>query len=67
MAKHNWLNKQLDQANTVVRSWSQWKRETIRSQIGDVEGTSSAPTVQKRSAGKDSEREVGPSGKMHRA
>jgi hypothetical protein len=39
MAKGNWLNKQLDHASSVVRSWSEWKRETIRSQISDV-GTS---------------------------
>jgi hypothetical protein len=39
MAKSNWLNKQLDNASSVVRSWSEWKRETIRSQIADV-GTS---------------------------
>jgi hypothetical protein len=38
MAKQNWLNKQLDQASTVVRSWSEWKRETIRSQIADIAG-----------------------------
>jgi len=36
MAKQNWLNKQLDQASTVVRSWSEWKRETIKSQIADI-------------------------------
>jgi hypothetical protein len=36
MAKQNWLNRQLDHANSVVRSWSDWKRETIRSQISDV-------------------------------
>jgi hypothetical protein len=48
MAKQNdWLNKQLDQAHSVVQSWSPWKRETIQSQIADVSGqTSSRPTQQ---------------------
>jgi hypothetical protein len=36
MAKRNWLDKQLDHASSVVRSWSEWKRDTIRSQIADV-------------------------------
>jgi hypothetical protein len=36
MAKSNWLDRQLDYARSVVRSWSEWKREMIRSQIADV-------------------------------
>jgi hypothetical protein len=44
MAKQNWLNKQLDQASTTVRSWSNWKRETIRSQIAQSGGASTSQT-----------------------
>jgi hypothetical protein len=42
MAKSNWLNRQLDHASSVVRSWSEWKRETIRSQIADVGASGSS-------------------------
>jgi hypothetical protein len=42
MAKRNWLDKQLDHASSVVRSWSEWKRDTIRSQIADVGASGSS-------------------------
>lgn len=42
MAKQNWLNKQLDQASTTVRSWSDWKRETIKSQISKSGGSTTS-------------------------
>ncbi len=50
MAKQNWLNKQLDQASTVVRAWSEWKRETIRSQIADIAGVGTSTNRSNESA-----------------
>ena len=47
MPKQNWLNKQLDHAHTVVQSWSSWKRETIKSQIADVGGSSTSSNIQR--------------------
>jgi hypothetical protein len=57
MAKQSWLNKQLDHASTVVRSWSEWKRQTLRSQIANVGGTGSSQiSAAERSSETDAER-----------
>jgi hypothetical protein len=56
MAKRNWLDKQLDHASSVVRSWSEWKRDTIRSQIADVgaSGSSGSRKPSHEAGGRDS-------------
>ena len=65
MAKRNWLNRQLDHASSVVRSWSEWKRETIRSQIADIGASRSSGSrstshqTGRRDSGGDNVKSVG--------
>lgn len=34
----SWLDKQLDRSQRIVASWPEWKREMIKTQIGDIGG-----------------------------